>query len=731
MSLIVIPVGAGEGVTSLRHLARLVSEGEGGRARSPLTVVPDTCEQWESVAAEIAPSGIALSIDAARDVGARVEAALAAVQKHRLSAEYGTTESSSDMLLIVPVVHAESAEAITPLLTRLTEITTAIDTALVRAFRGTASIGFPDMAFVPWAFLPDSTAILSAAALFAAPSSILGGAAKPIVRFGERRGMRSDWSGHGETQLAIDLLALYALSAEGAEVLKEMKESGGGRSQFLVAHGAVAELPWNRIGRTAVLRALIGGDTPLLAAPAEKKDEESATASQAASTSVRVLGQYIEPRHVKADAFREVPVELAPRRGDFVTLDIARRADRLHTRFHETLRNDAAEKVNQIGGEAVVKAQAMMESYEDTLQKTLQAALTSGHADEPVGAATMRRARAERTQLQSLLERVTGKRHEDPERIVEEAAGVRGSWCAREEALLEEGSRIPMHGAVVGATVAVTLCTLLISGLAFRVLGAIKGWSDITVYALTISFTIGLGAAFYFLTEWGVRAYFDRWTELEESIRNSMRSSRERLADVCNQRVSNMLASSLPGLMRRQQAAVNRLRTELAGLASLCREELAKVEESQSDEERHTPELGRFRYHGEMEIGDRSPFLSRLNQILTPVVTLTQSPQWVRLDQYREFLEGLVRQTVVDRERLRPEVEQKLHAADAYARSDRFMPAFNDADVCEIDTRTISICGNSAAADAPNARAASAMPEEIALFLTLRRYEIIRDTLAS
>lgn len=737
MSLIVVPVGAGEGIASLRHLARILSSGAPPSRRAPLVIAPEQCDGWSEVAAEAAAAGVSLSIDPAVDAGTRVERALAMVQSQRLASNGGAGDG--DALVIVPLFHAAHRDDLAPALASLETLVASIDVALKTAFRSTAAVGFPNVYFVPWVFLPDSESILGADSLFKAPESIAGGLCKPLVRFAERRGTRSEWEGHGEMQLAIDLLVLSAIASGGGELTARLRRETSDRAQFAVSHAATVELPWTTTARIGVLRALVGDDQPPLVAESAAPPAAAAAApgegaapppgDDSIASSLRTL---IEKKYVSDSDFRTgngwlgVEVSIVPFRHEFTELKLDRRADRVHDDLMLRLEANAAEMVSRKGGEAVADAQKTLADIESAIELRLQSRLTASDVRGPIGGNAIGAATAIAHSLQEIVDSAARTNPDTLERIVEEARQQRDSWQTREQTLWQQASRIPQHWAVIAATAAVGFSLLLAASIVFRGIGWLRNWPPWIVTVCTAVAAGGLTALFYVSNEKRVRRYFEQWSAFEDSIDSSLQVLCNRLAALCNQRVATMKVASVPGLLRRLVSAVNRLRTEIAGVTSICREQLAADERAQTAATR-APEAGRFYYGGTLADPEPEVVPRTMRRVLSEsAARLKEAPRWVPIEEWRSIIDAHVAEVVAKRG-VSEDAKKAVEKAAAYARSEDFVPVFNDAQVAELSAEHLILCGTAVRRDVDDrqARTADVLPQELAVFFSLRSYEMV------
>lgn len=733
MSVIAVPLGSGAVVSPIRELARVMAR-RADAVRAPFFVVPPRNEGWSELGGG---GGIVVSADAAT-FRERIDTAIAAVQDYRVAHAYRSSETRpkedglDDLLLFIPIIVAETPEDIRRSVDELAAVTTEMTAALEGAFRGTALVGFPAVRFLPWAFLPDAGSI--ARELFRGPSFVGGGETRPIIRFAEGRGTRNRWRGYGENQLIVDLVALHSVAAAGGVGLPLLAQQSSGRPQFFVCHGALVELPCRRAALRGLLRELVAGATPLLTtepAPQEVFDAETAAAADA---QVEQLGQLLAREEVKLDAFGSdgrwlgVSVDFAPERADFAKLSFDRKLDSLHTRFLGALRTTAPHVIDEKSSAALAEVQTTLTQLEGKMQQSLQNELTAP-SQNALGAGAMMRAAALSTRLQELLSSADTKGPaEDLDRIVDSATSRRHDWCGREEALWRAGSRIPQPPAVKTGTAAVAVAILVIGWVIFHALSRRYDWHPAIAPAASVVTTIVLAVAFYYLLEQSVRDYFRRWSELEDYVSSEMRGFCDRLRRFCNERLRSLKAATVPGLLRRLNAAHTRLRTEIAGLTSLCREDLEQLERAVSEDVARDakPEHGRFRFDGDLPGEKRDTVRNELTQLLGNVLTLHAAPAWISLDDYR----GVLRkgEQELGNDGRFAAVQATVERARVYTRDEHFKPVFNDVHFAALPMWELELGGARAARYVePPLRLAYELPDETALLWTVRGYEMAPD----
>ena len=496
----------------------------------------------------------------------RVREGVNAIQTRRLRLEYQSRDpapaseaqpapqraaDTTRPTVIVPIIRLATRDG----LQHLHDVSVAVEVALEPlsmqlVARELSSSAF---AYVPWVQLEQQFAAVEPdRALFRGPIRIRGGKCVPILH------VNSDslvsWSERGWVALLADLLALYGFSAlpEAASWLSPTNWAG---DTFHTFNSSFVELPMARSRRRRAVKQL---EDALLYEP--KDDVPIPDAREA----LRPLVDLIELPDVDYKAFYTgdnplgLAIELAPDRTDFMAVSVSRNSETLHDRAVTAVHNAVSTEIGRVAGDKLREFRRELTRMEDGLADGIRKLINDRAQLNESFLAAMQFCEALAHGLPKPPADGAGR---DVNELERQTVARRGQWVSEEEALWQDGNRIPSQLTVAISSGIIAVGCALAGFVAGEALVRWRGVSEGWAYVVTTVAT-ALGAIVYWRSrESAVRAYFDRWRAFEESIRSTMSSVARVLAEIANRRLRSMKTAALPGLERSLRAVRVRLQT--------------------------------------------------------------------------------------------------------------------------------------------------------------------------
>ena len=716
MSLIAIPLPATSADDSrirdaLTELATLVTldTQAGGQAvretagREPLFVVPfDDSEYRDDAYHALVDNGVLLTRDCVdaettrergSGIASRLRNALIAALRHSAHVEYAASGEAIGIPLtvIVPIVCLSDERQNEAVFSSLKALTMTLDSVAESITAGSFSqvkLASSSFRVMPWVYSSQAGEIPDA--LFEGSPHIGAGRMLPIVysavaSLGQRRSL----AGYGQSRLTSDLIALHALSSD-ADTFRDclgLPTRSSDDREYLLAHSSLYEYPFNDIIRESVLTRLSSSDArtrilPDAANPGEFARPMQDHVSASVRTGLSAIQKVVERRSVPEDAFsfrqadkanalgiRPQPLDfdIAPTHESFAQVSLARKADRLHTRFYQSLEKRADVGLERTMREALDESHGAIRTVTDELEAALHKELNFRDPEKDRGADRLSQTGQALGRVIATIDGVTegldelGRRIQDeklerPEDILDEAMSKRDGWVDDEERLLNDGRHLPQRVAMLGEAIVVGVGGFLFFSMCFFLARRLFAVPDFFKYLLAI--LVGGGAAIYlyYRRALAVQSYFDQWNTHCESLRNEADKFATRLVKVVNHRIRYIKFTATADLKRSLVAARQRFLTEIAGFDKLVEDELSArrvrqtyIERAKRDQPDHV--IGRFRVEvdrrTEVRIDERE-LHADLEDVLQPTLALSEMPKRVPIDEHLRIIKGLVDKVVAE-----------------------------------------------------------------------------------
>jgi len=611
-------------------------------------------------------------------------------------------QGSPPFLLIVPVLHIrdfqtpeETSEKAAGLLDRLSRLWQTLGSLVPRLTQGgiggDAHLASGDVLLLPWVFWEPKFPANRAQPLFQGPEGLGRDRLTPLVYADVAQdGTPHPFAGYGQTRLLTDLLLLNALSADRDRFREVFPEPGSqDRRVFFHAHSTLFEYPFNDTIRGAVLHLLEGEDSLTRMVPSVDRleglsREVRGEYQDRVRTHLGVLEEVLnhpefEPHALafpepgqeasrEAEALprgaREVRFEILPRKGIHEALSANRMAETLHDQWLAVIRDATGPFLDRILEQGLQHAFRTIAEQTEELQKCLVEALgpVNRHPETrpeiPDTARAVGRLIGTLDMMESGLrdmgQRQREEKIEDPKDLEQAAIALRDDWVDSEERLIQEAATLPGRGATLLHGLGTAIAVLGIAFFLKRFSDVLRDIPSWVTWTTALAWAVLSAGLVYWFARSRTLGWVERCRTWTGEARAQANLLMERLVRILNTRIRRIKFATSEDLRRSMRAVRERLRTEIAGLGSLIRDELAsrtRQKAAWEQMERQFPPVaaGRFRFAFPDSVRanlDKSLFLANLSRLLEPVVRLKEMPGVITLEEFRALIGGAVQEAV-------------------------------------------------------------------------------------